>query len=226
MHVPFRVAALLALTMTPLLAAAAERVVGLPCQGCDAVFEGKPDTDTLTTITRIAPTGEAGEPLQWRGRIRHADGTPAAGVIVYAYHTDAGGLYPQDAAGRDRGSHPHGRLRGWARSDAEGRFGFDTIRPAAYPGQTMAAHIHAHIIEPGRCTYYLDDVNFRDDPLLARDTTPRERRGGDGIVDAKRDADGTWQITRDIVLGLNVPGYAACSSASSETTHDHSASRR
>lgn len=225
MRLRFRIAAMLAMTMVPLLAVAAERIVGLPCEGCDAVFDGKPETAAITTIARIAPPDEAGEPLQWRGYIRDTDGAPVAGVIVYAYHTDASGRYPRDVAGR-AATHPHGRLRGWARSDAQGRFGFDTIRPGAYPGQAIPAHIHAHVIEPGRCTYYLDDVNFRDDPLLAGDTASRERRGGDGIVDAKRGTDGIWRVTRDIVLGRNVPGYEACAAARNETTQDQPASRR
>ena len=54
-----------------------------------------------------------------------ADGAPAAGIIVYAYQTDATGIYP-------RGSTRHGRLRGWVRTDEAGRYRFDTIRPGAY----------------------------------------------------------------------------------------------
>jgi protocatechuate 3,4-dioxygenase beta subunit len=204
MRSTFRIAATLALMMASLLAVAAERIVGLPCEGCDAVFVGKPEAAAIATIARIAPPDEAGEALQWRGRTLDTNGKPVAGVIVYAYHTDASGVYPQESALRGTSARQHGRLRGWVRSDAEGRFGFDTIRPAAYPGRAIPAHIHVHVIEPGRCTYYLDDVNFRDDPLLTEATTSRERRGGDGVVDAKRGADGTWQITRDIVLGLDV----------------------
>lgn len=208
MRTTLRLAMLLAVAVTAPPGVAAERIVGLPCDGCDGVFADRPAAPA--SVARIAPPDEAGEPLQWRGRTLDERGSPVAGVVVYAYHTDASGRYPQDPAQRDAAARRHGRLRGWAISDAEGRFGFDTIRPAAYPGRAIPAHIHVHVIEPGRCTYYLDDVNFRDDPLLSRAVESRERRGGDGIVDAKRDAGGIWHITRDIVLGRNVPGYASC----------------
>lgn len=210
----FRIAVTVALCLASLSAMATERIVGLPCEGCDAVFVGKPAV--TSTIARIAPPDEPGEALQWRGRTLDAKGAPVAGVVVYAYHTDASGHYPQDAALRGTPARQHGRLRGWARSDADGRFGFDTIRPAGYPGRSDPAHIHVHVIEPARCSYYIDDVNFRDDPRLAGIAEPREQRGGDGIADAKRDADGTWKVTRDIVLGLNIPRYADCSAPSGE----------
>ena len=37
-------------------ARATEPIVGLPCEGCEAIFEGLPDT--LTSIARLAPVGE------------------------------------------------------------------------------------------------------------------------------------------------------------------------
>ena len=68
-----------------------------------------------------------------------------------------------------------------------------------------------HVIERGCATYYIDDVMFTDDPLR----TPVERqtlttgRGGDGIVTPTR-VDGRWIATRDITLGLNIPGHPGC----------------
>jgi protocatechuate 3,4-dioxygenase beta subunit len=208
---PYATAFAVALTVFPLGAIANEPVLGA-CEGCEAVFVDRPESPA--TIARIAPAGEPGEALQWRGRTLDANGTPVAGIIVYAYHTDATGLYPpDDSQPRGSAARRHGRLRGWALSDAEGRFGFDTIRPAGYPGRSDPAHIHVHVIEPGRCTYYIDDVHFRDDPRLAGVTRAREGRGGDGLVDAKR-TDGNWTIARDIVLGKNLPDYADCAKTS------------
>ncbi len=199
--------ALAAALLAPLHAVAAEPVLGA-CDGCEAVFVGRPAAPPA--IARIAPAGEAGEPLQWRGRTLDANGKPVAGIVVYAYQTDASGRYPRDPAQDDAAARRHGRLRGWALSDAQGRFGFDTIRPAGYPGTSVPEHIHVHVIEPGRCTYYIDDVNFRDDPRLKASSTSHDGRGGSGVVEAKRDASGTWQVERDIVLGRNLPDYARC----------------
>ena len=85
--------------------------------------------------------------------------------------------------------------------------GPETIRPASYPSQTAAAHVHMHIIEPGCCTYYIDSIMFDDDPLLdAEQRGYADGRGGPGIVEARRE-DGVWRVVRDIYLGRNVPGY-------------------
>ncbi len=200
--------ALAVLAFAALVAAAQERIIGLPCEDCEGALVGKPAD--IAAIVRIAPAGEKGQPLRLRGRIVDADGKPAAGVVVYGYHTDASGHYPGDAQLRGTPARQHGRLRGWARSDAAGNYGFDTIRPAGYPGRRDPEHIHLHVIEPGRCSYYIDDVHFRDDPRLQASTRQPAQRGGSGVADPVRDANGTWQATRDIVLGKNIAGYETC----------------
>lgn len=191
-------------------APAREPVVGLPCEGCEAVFVGMPETPA--TQARIAPASEPGEPLQIRGTAFWPDGKPAAGVIVYAYQTDANGLYPRDPGGAAPNGQPgvrHGRLRGWARTDAAGEYRFDTIRPAGYPGTDIPQHVHMHVIEPGRCTYYIDDLLFDDDPRLSAEQRARHDhgRGGSGIAVPTKGSDGVWNVRRDIRLGEGIPGY-------------------
>src|SRR5690606_14499128 len=115
---------LLVFCLAPAAAPAATPVIGGPCQGCELVFVGMPAT--LTSTARIAPPEEPGEALVLEGVVRREDGSPAEGIIVYAYHTDAQGIYPPDAT-------MHGRLRGWARTDHAGRYRFETIRPGSYP---------------------------------------------------------------------------------------------
>jgi protocatechuate 3,4-dioxygenase beta subunit len=184
-----------------------EPVVGLPCENCEAVFDGMPAS--IEAHTRIAPADERGQPMRIVGSVVTASGQPAPGVIVYAYHTDDHGVYPPGSRERGAEAGRHGRLRAWARTDAAGRYRFDTIRPAGYPGTEIPAHVHMHVIEPGRCTYYIDDIHFDDDPRLPASERQRldRGRGGSGIVTPRRDADGTWIVTRDIVLGKGVPGY-------------------
>ena len=190
-------------------AAAREPIVGLPCEGCEAVFEGLPAE--LSARARIAPQGEPGEPLSLTGRVLAADGSPRAGIVVYAYHTDSRGIYPPLADAPGRAAERHGRLRGWVASDAEGRYTFATIRPGSYPTRDVPAHIHLHVLESGCSTYYIDDVMFTDVPLL----TPAQRRahaagrGGNGIATPTR-VEGGWQVVRDIRLGAGIPGYRAC----------------
>ena len=188
------VSSVLAGLALPALAARREPTIGGPCEGCDWVFDGQPAK--LASRARIAPVAEAGAPMVIEGVVSSARGLPARGVVVYAYHTNQAGLYPP-AGNR------HGRLRGWAITDAQGHYRFDTIRPGAYPGRNVAEHVHMHVIEPGVGTYYIDNLEFEDDPL-----NPRRRgaeRGGNGLMLPQR-RDGVWQARRDIVLGRNIPG--------------------
>jgi protocatechuate 3,4-dioxygenase beta subunit len=191
-------------------ASAREPIVGLPCEGCEAVFEDLPAK--FASASRIASPDEPGIPMIIEGHVRDRQGRAAAGVIVYAYHTNARGIYPTDERKRGQASFRHGMLRAWVRTDSEGRYRFDTIRPGGYPNTDIPAHVHVQVLEPGRCAYYLDDLMFTDDPRL----TPAQRahlvhgRGGNGIVTPRRDASGTLRVTRDIVLGENIPGYEEC----------------
>jgi protocatechuate 3,4-dioxygenase, beta subunit len=187
--------ALIAAHAVRAFAASHEPVLGGPCEGCEWVFDDLPAK--LSSHARIAPQREPGAPMLIEGVVTTARGTPAAGIIVYAYHTDATGIYPP---ARNR----HGRLRGWAVTDAQGRYRFDTIRPAAYPGRNVPEHVHMHVVEPGRGTYYIDELRFTDDPLITAANRRTDKRGGNGLVTPEKRGD-TWFAIRDIVLGLNIP---------------------
>lgn len=180
-------------------APAREPVVGLPCDGCENIFIGMPAR--IARDTRIAPPGEPGEPLVIEGVVRNAAGVPQPGIVVYAHQTDATGIYPKAET-------RHGRLRAWVRTDAEGRYRFTTIRPGGYPDSRITQHVHLQVLEPGRSTYYIDDLEFADDPRQPDPPPePQNARGGEGLAMPTRDPDGTWRVRRDIVLGANIPGY-------------------
>lgn len=187
-------------------AAQAREPILAPCDRCELIYHAMPGQ-----IQWLGVLKSAGAPLQVRGTVRDAAGRPTPNIVVYIHHTNAQGIYP----GATR-AEPHGTLRAWARTDALGRYGFDTIRPAAYPAapdqRREPAHIHMQILEPGRCSYYIDDLLFADDPLL----TPARRsqallhpRAGRGLQHAIENA-GVWQIERDVVLGQNVAAYPQC----------------
>lgn len=134
------------------------------------------------------------------GRILKADGvTPYPGVFLYAYHTDAEGKYSKN--GNERGVQQwHGRHHGWVKTDTEGRYTINSIRPAQYPGNQFAAHIHATIREPGKKPYWINDFVFKDDPLVTEAyRTSQRNAGGDGVVDLKL-INGRWEGKRNIIL--------------------------
>ncbi len=169
------------------------------CEGCEAV--GERNFATLPSVVNIAPESEPGEPLVLTGRVFHPDKqTAAADVVIYAHHTDANGVYSRGVPGTEW-SMRHGRLRGWIKTDREGRYTFRTIKPAPYPGRDLPAHIHLFIGEPGRPPYYIDDVVFAGEFGVTREYLARqERRGGSGVVAPQRTDDGTLLVRRDIVL--------------------------
>ncbi len=184
-----------------------EPIIGVPCEGCEGVFEGLPAT--LFSVTRLAPVGEPGQPMIIDGIVRDPRGAPARGIIVYAYHTDVNGMYrPLENASGDA-ARRHGQLRGWAMTDSLGRYRFITIRPGHYPQRNSPQHVHMHVIEPGCCTYYIASIHFDDDSLLSDKERRTEDggRGGSGLTHPTRGTDGAWYVRRDIQLGTGVPGY-------------------
>lgn len=183
----------------------AERQVGGGCEDCALMFAGMPST--LSWKTKLAPDDEPGEPLIISGTIYKRDGkTPARDVILYVYQTDNKGLYspgPQQTQARR-----HGHLRGWVKTDAQGRYEFHTIRPASYPNSQNPQHIHPIIKEPGLSLYWIDEFLFDDDPVLTEQEKARqEKRGGSGIIKLSKNAEGVWMGKRDIILGLHIPNY-------------------
>lgn len=156
----------------------------------------------LSAVLVIPQVGEVGEPLIIEGTVYRTDGTtPAAGVLLYTYHTDAGGLYPK--RGNETGNaRRHGYLRGWLRTGADGRYRIETIKPGSYPTRSEPAHVHMTVQAPGEPERYIDDVVFEGDPLLKPDYRARlQQRGGSGIGRLGRSTDGVLRVTRDVVLG-------------------------
>ena len=173
---------------------------GGPCEGCEAVFEyGRMPLSPVDTLPGF---DGASTKLKVTGTIFQPDGkTPARGVILYIYHTNEKGIYPTrgDETGWGR---RHGFIRGWIKTGADGKYAFYTRKPGSYG--RGPAHIHPTILEPDGRYYYIDEYLFKGDPNL--DNAHGSGRGGQGIVELKRE--GEFLVAeRDIVLGLNVPGY-------------------
>ena len=182
------------------------RAVGGPCEDCKAVFEY--GSKALSEEVTLPDYLEDGPRMEISGTIYQRDGkTPAAGVILYVYHTNQQGEYP--TKGNEKGwAKRHGYIRGWIKTDATGNYKFYTLKPAAYPGRKDPAHIHATIKEPGVSEYWIDEYLFDDDPLLTPEVRRSEKnRGGSGILKLTKNSKGVLVAQRDIILGLNIPEY-------------------
>jgi protocatechuate 3,4-dioxygenase beta subunit len=183
------------------------KLVGGGCDGCEIMYVGMPAN--LNSVDTSAGWEEKGQKLLVTGTVFKLDGkTPAPNVIIYYWQTDNNGYY-SPKPGMDEKAKRHGHIRGWIKTDKNGKYTIKTIRPAPYPNDVSPAHIHLSIKEPDvQNEYYTDEINFEDDKLLIPHLKkyPQENRGGSGIVRVVQNGD-LQTAKHDIVLGLNIPNY-------------------
>lgn len=148
---------------------------------------------------KIAVTSkeEPGERLIVSGRVWGPDGkTPVSGVSLYVYQTDKDGIYSKPV---NDSRNP--RLRGYLRTDADGRYEYSTIKPGSYPNTNNPAHIHYVVTAPGYREKIFEIV-FADDPLVndrIRADAAKEDSGF-SIRPLTRDGQGVLHCTQDIKL--------------------------
>ena len=181
--------------------------VGGNCEGCEAIYESPLVFEKLEHIAWLPDWKDKGTKLVVQGVVYKPDGkTPAAGVVIYVYHTDQNGVYAKKGNETGWGKR-HGYIRGWMRTNEKGEYRFTTLKPIAYPNSKIPAHIHVTIKEPGMNEYWIDEFVFDDDPFLTMEERHKNKnRGGDGIliVTLKEDI---LEARRNIYLGKNIPNY-------------------
>lgn len=156
--------------------------------------EGAPG-ESPWSATMIEP-GEPGEALHVTGTVYGEDGeTPAAGVIVYAYHTDATGVY------NEPNDNTNPRLKATVVTDARGRYELETIKPAPYPGGGVPAHIHFRL-SGGGFPDQRRDLNFEGDPYLSARAKERSAEQGTfgPVRPLERAEGGGWRVVFDMRL--------------------------
>lgn len=155
----------------------------------------------LTSIMKIPNTDTGAEKMTISGKMYKKDSKTAyADVILYAYHTDAKGEYSKK--GNEKGVQKwHGSHHGWCKTDKNGNYSIETIRPASYPNSTAPAHIHAAIKLPDNSKpFYITDFLFKDDPFLPKTISNKNSyQGGSGIIDVQK-TNNVWVGKRDFFL--------------------------
>lgn len=148
--------------------------------------------------TVISTDADKGEKMIVSGTVFESDGkTPAPNVLIYLYHTDIEGYY-----GRKSGEHKHGRYRSWMLTNKQGRYEFQTIKPAPYPENRFAAHIHTTLTTATMKEDWIDSYLFEGDTLIsARERQEAGKKGGfQPILNLEKGANGIWMAQRDIQL--------------------------
>lgn len=181
-------------------------IIGGPFENEKFMYIGMPKD--IKSVDTSKGWTQKGQKLLITGTIYKLDGkTPAPGVILYYYHTDVHGVYA-NRQGLDPRVVRHGYIRGWVKSDANGKYAIYTVKPAPYPGREAEAHIHPAVKEPQiDKEYYIDEFVFDDDSLLTGEKRKRlENRGGSGVLRTYKQGD--LEIAEhNIILGLHIPNY-------------------
>jgi len=155
------------------------------------------DTFGADLVTRDA----SGERIRIEGQVFDGDGLPINDCMIEIWQADAQGRYASPADPR----RPNAAFRGFGRAgtDAEGRYGFDTIKPGPVPGlegKMQAPHVVLAVFARGMLRqsytriYFADEAANADDAILA--LVPPERRAT--LVAAKTMAQGRAIYTFDI----------------------------
>jgi protocatechuate 3,4-dioxygenase beta subunit len=100
---------------------------------------------------------------------------PVADAIVDLWHADDAGEYDNQGF----------RLRGFVRTDAQGRYSFTTIRPGNYPGRVR--HFHVKVQAPGARLlttqlYFPDEPGNARDPLFNKALLIRTAKAAEGLA--------------------------------------------
>lgn len=158
----------------------------------------------------VAGPNEPGERLVVTGQT--LDGRePIAGVSLYVFHTDIQGRYATDISDLNL-AELNPRLYGAMRTDSQGRYQYQTIRPGSY--DNGPAHVH-YVVKARGYKPMLLSLQFEDDPIVVG-----RRKYGIPLLDPEsfkngpcksrpdcvltrpvtRGAQGVWRVTRDIQM--------------------------
>ena len=136
---------------------------------------------------RVVAEAEPGQPLSVSGVVVGADGAPIPNASLYIYQTDHEGYYGVKPASDNRNP----RLKLFLRSDAQGAWSFETIKPGSYPNSQVPPHIHFEVAAPGRAPKVFEIV-FEGDPQV------RPQMRNDPAFSVRPIVDG--KVTERIVL--------------------------
>jgi len=147
-------------------------------------------------VARVVAADEPGPRLVVSGVVLEPDGkTPARGVAIDVYHTDAAGWYakPENSPRRSR-------LRGSLTTGATGEYRIETVLPGHYADQVSPPprHIHVHVAAAALPMHWIESYHFAGDPHLGAAEVARNQGLGrfsgvltlatvDGVMTGRRD---------------------------------------
>jgi protocatechuate 3,4-dioxygenase beta subunit len=146
----------------------------------------RPGDNDLTNQHAGRPQGQR---ILLSGRVLDSDGRPAPNVLIEIWQANSAGRYVDHVDMAFMPIDPNFTGAGRTITDSEGRYGFRTIQPAAYPGITRAPfrpmHIHFSLIGPTLSQRLITQCYFEGDPLIKYDPIVQsigDRRGIDRLI--------------------------------------------
>lgn len=186
--------------------------VGGAFENNEFIYYGIPKN--ITSKDTSLGWNQRGQKIILSGTVYELDGkTPAQDVLLYYYHTNTEGKYihkPEEKRSMPPNElgQTHGYIRGWVKTDLEGKYFIYTVKPGTYPTHDEPAHVHITVKEPNDINeYYIDDFVFDDDQLLTTDKRKKmKNRCGSGVLQMVQKGD-VLVGERNLTLGLNIPDY-------------------
>jgi protocatechuate 3,4-dioxygenase beta subunit len=165
----------------------ASALVKTPAQTEGPFYPPAPHAETDVDLTLLEGHTEraAGDTILVRGRVTDLAGEPLANARVDIWQTNHWGRYAHPGDRNPAPLDPNFQGIGIAHTDADGRYGFRTIRPAPYPLSAMGdsgmrpRHIHFKVTHENAGSL-TTQMYFEGDPLIEDDIvmrgTPQELR--------------------------------------------------
>jgi len=134
------------------------------------------DDDADMTLIKGHKERAKGQVVHVMGRVLNANGEPVKGARLEIWQANANGRYTHPSDDNPAPLDPN--FEGYAKllTDADGRYRFRTIKPAAYPAGEFMRPAHIHFDVAGKINrlvtqmYFPGDPNNADDLVLAMAT--------------------------------------------------------
>lgn len=174
-------------------------------QGLGPFYPVTLPADRDTDLTLVAGRGghAKGQIVDLAGRVLDGDGAPVAGARVEIWQANSVGRYAHPRERSDAPLDPDFQGYGVVATDSEGRYGFRTIKPAAYAtgAGNWVRPPHIHFAVTGPRERLVTQMYFPDEPLNDGDRLLNGADDPKGLIAAVVPSGDTLKAQWDIVLG-------------------------
>lgn len=128
------------------------------------------DQDADLTTIAGKPGRAEGKVIHLMGRVMNLKGEPVSGAKVEIWQADSKGRYVHASDPNPVPGDPNFQGYGAQLTDAEGRYRFKTVKPAAYPGPRASMRTpHIHFEVSAEIDRVVTQMFFPNEPLNAQD---------------------------------------------------------